>query len=73
MVLPTARNILLHHSADWEYDGYEQQLHYGDKSVKLSTDYKANGEWKILDSTACSGILDSESEGPLGYLKVCIA
>ena len=58
---------------NWEYDGYEQQLQYGDKGIKLSTDYKENGEWKILGSTACSGILYSESEGPLGYLKVSIA
>ncbi len=55
---------------NWEYSEEEQRLGVSFPGVAFDSAYKENGEWRVADSTGCRGVLHSELEGALGFLKV---
>ena len=49
---------------NWEYDGYEQHLVTTKGRIEPGGQYKDNGEWKMMDSSGCVQIQNTD-EGPV--------
>ena len=57
---------------NWEYEFSEQMLRSMNEVVLPDQNYKDNGEWKLIDSYACTSVEDfgNEDGGQLGYINV---
>ena len=54
---------------NWEYDGYEQHLVTTKGRIEPGGQYKDNGEWKMVDSSGCVQIQNTD-EGLWYSVKV---
>ena len=55
---------------NWEYEYTEQLLHSSSDMVQRDQSYKDNGEWRLIDSYACSAAYDFGENEILGYINV---